>query len=128
MRVLLDTSAFLWAASEPEKLSVKAQDTIRDAQNQLFFSLASVWEIQIKVQLRKLNLKNPLLSTIETQQQKNGIQLLEIELPHILALADIADHHRDPFDRLLVAQARAESLTFITNDAKIQQYDVTWLW
>ena len=109
MRLLLDTNAFLWLMNEPEKLSSKARTACEDPDNELLLSTATAWEIQIKVQLGKLELDDPLPDIIERQRQRNNARLLPIELAHIFALADLEHHHRDPFDRLLIAQARVES-------------------
>ena len=91
-------------------------------------SVASVWEIQIKHQLGKLALKMPLPEIIQKQREQNQIDLMPIELPHIYGLANLPDHHKDPFDRLLIAQAMIEGLTLLTNDPHIAQYPVTSIW
>lgn len=95
--------------------------------NQLWFSLASVWEIQIKLQINKLTLDTPL-ADILTLQQQNGLQLLPITVPHILELQTLPLYHKDPFDRLLIAQTRVENAVLLSKDAKFQPYPVTTLW
>jgi PIN domain nuclease of toxin-antitoxin system len=109
MRYLFDTRSFLWWANEPTKLSVKALDLGRNKGNILVLSLVSVWEIQIK-------------------QQMNKIELLPISLQHITALEDLPSHHRDPFDRLLISQSNVEKLALITSDPLIIKYPVTTIW
>jgi PIN domain nuclease of toxin-antitoxin system len=128
MRLLLDTHVFIWMDISPDKLSEKAKKVIADTENKLYLSLVSVWEMQIKTQLGKLHLENTLLKTIQAQRKTNGVEIATIELSHILALNGLADHHGDPFDRLLIAQTNTDSFTLLTDDNKIQQYNVSWLW
>jgi PIN domain nuclease of toxin-antitoxin system len=99
MIYLLDTHTFIWYDNEPQKLSKLVTSTIRDSSNVLMLSMASVWEIQIKVQVGKLKLSKPLQEVIQQQQQQNNLQLLPIALPHVLAVGSLPMHHRDPFDR-----------------------------
>ena len=128
MRLLLDTHVFVWMDLSPEKLSSTIAGLITSPENALFLSLASIWEMQIKIQLGKLTLTNSLADTITTQQENNSIQLLPITVSHVLTVDNLPFHHRDPFDRLLIAQSQYEGLTLLTNDQQIQQYNVTWLW
>ena len=128
MRLLLDTNAFLWLMTEPEKLSAKARAACEDPDNELLLSVVTAWEIQIKLQLGKLELDDPLADVIERQQKRNNAQLLPIELAHIYALGDLEHHHRDPFDRLLIAQARVEDADLVTHDRVIADYTVKVLW
>lgn len=124
MKLLLDTHIFLWLNTDPEKIPPAAYEACRDPQNQLYLSHVSPWEIQIKQQLGKLRLRAALAELIETQRRENGLAMLPIELAHIYALSQLPFHHSDPFDRLLVAQARSESMTLVTADRKISLYDV----
>lgn len=128
MRLLLDTQAFIWASIEPNNLSTNVAGLILDRSNTLLLSIASVWEMQIKIQLGKLDLTRPLPQAIQKQQQINGIQLLPIEIGHVFELSALPDHHKDPFDRLIIAQARIENIPLITSDLKIQQYPVATIW
>ena len=128
MRLLLDTHVFIWLDIARDRLSESAQQAIKTPENELYLSLASVWEMQIKIQLGKLHLNTPLSDTLIAQQQTNGIQLLPIQINHILALSNLRQHHRDPFDRLLIAQVQVENLTLVTNDPRISLYDVAQLW
>jgi PIN domain nuclease of toxin-antitoxin system len=125
MNLLLDTHAFLWLNDAPEKLSNIARQACEDLNNHLYLSLASVWEIQIKQQLGKLELNTPWREMIDTQQQDNDLALLPIELSHIEALSQLPAVHRDPFDRLLIAQAIQESMTIITVDGFFADYPVS---
>ncbi len=124
MHLLLDTHIFLWLNEQPEKLSTNILSHCEDRNNTLFLSHVSPWEIQIKQQLGKLALDKPLQAMIETQQQENDLQLLPITLEHIYALAELPHHHRDPFDRLLIAQAMVEKMSFISFDACIPDYSI----
>jgi PIN domain nuclease of toxin-antitoxin system len=128
MMYLLDSSAFIWLSDGSGKLSPKAYQACYDRNNKLYLSLASVWEIQLKVNLGKLHLNAPLPDLLKQQQQVNDIDLLAIQISHIMELSHLPDLHRDPFDRLLIAQARVEGLTLITPDFTIPQYPVPVLW
>ncbi len=128
MDVLLDTHVFLWWNSADTRLSPRVNTLLQDTQNRLFLSLASVWEIQIKIQLGKLHLPSQLVHILAQQQAINGLQLLPIELHHILELGALADIHRDPFDRLLVAQARSQAIPIVSDDRWIKQYAVEVIW
>ena len=127
-RILLDTHTFIWLDLEPVKLSTDCQSLLLDCENILLLSLASVWEMQVKHQLGKLTLRLPLPDLIAEQQQVNNIQLLPIELNHIWMLERLANHHRDPFDRLLIAQAIAEDVSILSNDGLFDLYPVERLW
>ncbi len=123
MNLLLDTHIFLWLNQEIENIPVNILSLCEDTHNTLYLSPVSAWEIQIKHQLGKLDLAVPLQEMIETQQQ-NGLKLLPITLAHIYALAQLENHHQDPFDRLLIAQATVESMPLITVDNKITRYPI----
>jgi PIN domain nuclease of toxin-antitoxin system len=124
MRILLDTHIFIWMATEPERLSPRYTESIIDRQNSLFLSLASIWEIQIKVTLGKLDLIGDLSTTVDMQIEQNSIQLLSIDLKHIYALSKLPAHHRDPFDRLLIAQSQVEKMTLATVDSMFDRYEI----
>ncbi len=128
MNFLIDTHVFIWLDIAQNRLSTTVQQAIQDPQNTLYLSLASIWEMQIKIQLGKLHLNASLATTLITQQQTNLLQLLPIDLRHILALNHLSPHHSDPFDRLIIAQSQIEELTIITNDREIQKYPVRHLW
>ena len=127
MRLLLDSHTFLWWNNEPEKLSPKVLEMCKNAEHTLYISVASIWEIQIKFQLGKMRLHKPLAEIIR-QEQENGIEILPIEPAHIFALDSLPNHHKDPFDRLLVAQAIVEEAVLLSADPLIQQYPVKVEW
>jgi PIN domain nuclease of toxin-antitoxin system len=128
MKLLLDTHAFIWWDSESSKLSSQALAFCQDRANTVLLSVASIWEMQIKLQLGKLRLNLPLAKVIESQQQTNGIEVLPIILSHVLELDSLPAYHRDPFDRLLIAQARVEDAVLISNDPIFTDYSVKLLW
>ncbi len=127
MKLLLDTHVFIWWDSDPGKISAPALAALRDPANTVWFSVVSIWEIVIKSQLGKLTLRLPL-PDIVAQQQANGLQVLSVTLPHTLAVHGLPPAHKDPFDRLLVAQATVEGAELVTADPIFQQYPVRLLW
>jgi PIN domain nuclease of toxin-antitoxin system len=127
MKYLLDTHAFMWMDSEPEKLSAHVQQLCQDTENTLMLSVVSIWEMQIKNQLGKLRLNLPLAEVVR-EQQENGIEILPVEAAHIFALESLPNLHKDPFDRLLVAQAMAEDMVLISADPLIKQYPARVEW
>lgn len=128
MNYLLDTHTFVWLDSQSNNLSARAQQIIADSQNRLFVSLTSLWEIQIKSNLGKFVLRGPLEQIVSDQALMNGIELLTITLPHIVELAALPNHHRDPFDRLLIAQAKVEGYTLVSRDPIVAQYPISVVW
>ncbi|MBU1753782.1 type II toxin-antitoxin system VapC family toxin [bacterium] len=128
MKLLLDTHVFIWWTSEPEKLSSKVIDLCEDSTNSLILSVASIWEIQIKLQLGEIKLYTPLRDLIESQQRINNVKILPIELEHVLALENLPDYHNDPFDRLLIAQANSENTFLVTKDSVFAEYPVKLIW
>jgi PIN domain nuclease of toxin-antitoxin system len=128
MRYLLDTSVFVWLDTDSSQISSTVQQIMTAPGNLFLLSLVSLWELQIKTQLGKLTLSMPLQDVVRDQQQRNRLQLLSIEPAHIYDLSNLPDHHKDPFDRLLIAQARTENLTFLSADSDIAKYPVTVLW
>ena len=127
MKLLLDTHIFIWWVDEPEKLSTAAISALEDEANELLLSVASVWEMQIKVQLGKLKLSLPLKELVKNQQDTNDLQVSPVALTHVLTLDSLPFHHKDPFDRLLMAQAIAEGLTIVTADSQFSAYPVKLL-
>jgi PIN domain nuclease of toxin-antitoxin system len=128
MRLLFDTHSFIWWESEPNKLSPTALDALRDPANCLILSVVSVWEMQIKLQLGKLKPRLPLDQLIESQCRDNQIEILPVTLAHVLALQGLPFHHKDPFDRLLIAQASVEGVILVSHDPAFAQYPVQLLW
>ena len=128
MRLLLDTHSFIWLSTEPKKLSQKAYDYLADSSNTIILSVISTWEMQIKIQIGKLDVGKPLTEIINEQQTENGIQILPIDLAHTLKISELPLHHNDPFDRLLIAQSLVENIPILTKDAVFQKYDAEILW
>lgn len=128
MRVLLDTHAFLWWITEDERLSARAREVMTDGGNDLLLSAATGWEIAIKASLGRISLPVPIDRFLSEQLHKNGIGTLSIEMSHALRVHALPLLHRDPFDRLLVAQAQLEKLCILTSDRQIAQYSVETLW
>lgn len=124
-RYLLDTHIFIWADSEPERLSKLAINLINDPNHQIYLSLASLWEMQIKLQLGKLTLSMTLVELIKDIEKSQNFIFLPIEKSHILALANLPMIHKDPFDRLIIAQALSEDMTIITDDGFVKQYPIS---
>jgi len=128
VRLLLDTHSFLWFIGGGANLSPKARALIEDANNQPFLSMASLWEMAIKLSIGKLSLGQPFETLIPEQMKLNGIELLQIEMPHIVAVASLPFHHRDPFDRLLIAQATVEQMPIVSGDPAFDSYTIQRLW
>jgi PIN domain nuclease of toxin-antitoxin system len=124
LKLLLDTQAFLWWMSGSSRLSKGAAEAISDPGNQVLFSVASAWEISIKRSLGKLRAPEDVGSAVEAE----SFDLLGIELSHIEALGQLEHHHRDPFDRMLIAQAIVERATLVSGDAIFQRYGAVILW
>lgn len=128
MRALLDTSVFLWFISDSDRLSINARNYIADMGNELILSVASLWEIAIKTSLGKLELLRSFDQLITTQLEENEVEVLPIELNHLSEVIKLPFHHRDPFDRIIIAQSMAEELPVITSDAAFQKYPINVIW
>lgn len=120
MGYLLDTHFFLWWLEDDKRLQKRTRNVITDSRNQIFVSVVSAWEISVKRNIGKLSLR----STIQECFEKSGFTVLNITLHHIFTLDTLPNHHKDPFDRMLIAQTHVEHLTLVTDDAKIKKYDV----
>ena len=127
MRLLLDTHTFMWWDGDPGQLSAPALSAIRIPANEVWFSVVSAWEMIIKAQLNKLTFRIPVADII-AQQQANGLRILDVSLAHVLAVEVLPSIHKDPFDRLLAAQANAEGAELVTCDPVFAQYPVRVLW
>jgi PIN domain nuclease of toxin-antitoxin system len=128
MKYLLDTHTSIWWSGQSGKLSPKVTALFQSSSDVFVLSLASIWEMQIKIQLGKLTFPTPLNVVINRQQQINGLELLPISVNHILTLDNLPMHHRDPFDRMLIAQAQVENMPLISHDPVIAQYPITVIW
>lgn len=127
MKLLLDTHTFIWWDSSPQQLSSTARQALEDPNNEILISTISLWEIAIKHQLGKLTLQRTL-DEIVADQLSQGLQSLSFDTPHVLQISHLPDHHKDPFDRALIAQALVEGATLVTKDSTISAYQVPLLW
>jgi PIN domain nuclease of toxin-antitoxin system len=128
VKLLLDTHAILWFALEDPQLSVVARSLLTDPANQLFVSPASYWEIGIKIALGKYPVATDLAAFMERQIRVNGYQVVPILPSHAGVIATLPFHHRDPFDRMLVAQAMVEGYSLVSSDEMFDRYGVTRFW
>lgn len=125
MKLLLDTCTWIWWISETSRLSSETTDMLASRDNRVFFSSVSGLEIAIKYGLGRLDLPELPEQFIPPRLQRDGFEVLPVSLPHSLAVASLPFHHRDPFDRLLVAQAQLEGLTLVTGDSHLQRYSIS---
>jgi PIN domain nuclease of toxin-antitoxin system len=128
MKLLLDTHTFLWWITDDPQLSAKALELIGDSQNNLYWSSASSWEVAIKFALGRLPLPEAPAEFLPAELGKNRIESLPIVDSHAFQAGRLPGHHRDPFDRMLVAQAQIETLGLISNDPMISIYNVNVYW
>jgi PIN domain nuclease of toxin-antitoxin system len=128
VRLLLDTHAYIWCAFDPGKLSPSAVEALAQPASVLYVSTASLWEIAVKSALGKLTLPLSLREMVEKLRQGSGVVTLPVAEAHVFAHERLGDAHRDPFDRMLVAQAIAEDLAIVTRDPLIRQYGVATVW
>jgi PIN domain nuclease of toxin-antitoxin system len=127
MRLLLDTHIFIWWADEPERLPPFILDALLDGENTLVLSVVSLWEMQIKSQLGKLTMSKPLDHLVSMQQRVNELELLPVLAHHVFALDELPLHHKDPFDRMIIAQAEVEGMTIVTVDKAFRAYGAALL-
>ena len=127
MKLLLDTRVFLWMAAVPERL-LGAREALEAPANELLLSAASTWELAIKVSISRLTLPDAVGTYVASRMRALAVDGLAVEHLHAAAVQDLPVHHRDPFDRLLVAQAQAVGATLVTADAALRPYDVPILW
>ncbi len=128
MRILIDTGCWLWSLAEPERLNKRSRDLLGDPANTLYLSAASSWEIALKFTLGKLMLPEPPEKYIPSRMEAFGIEGLPVEHAHALRVSRLPLYHRDPFDRLLVAQGQIDSLTILTGDPALLAYEVRIIW
>jgi len=128
MNILLDTHTFLWFIDDNPRLSESARVVIESEDSQPFISAASLWEIAIKISLGKLQLKQAYDAFIPQQLALNGIGVLSLSLEHLSTVAVLPFHHRDPFDRLLVAQAKIENMPLVSADPAFDLYEIKRIW
>jgi PIN domain nuclease of toxin-antitoxin system len=128
MNILLDTCSFLWLTVDSPELSVAAKDLFRDPSNEVYLSAASNWEIAVKYRLGRLPLPSSPSQFVPGQRERHGIETLPLEEAAINHLEKLPDHHRDPFDRILVCQAIEHGLVILTPDKLIRPYPVKVVW
>lgn len=128
MRLLLDTQAFIWAIAAPERLSQRARAAMHDETSEVHVSAATAWEIAIKAGTGKIDVVPDPQRFVREQIAANSFSPLPVSIRHALKVADLPMIHKDPFDRLLVAQASLEGLALITADALIRRYPVNTIW
>lgn len=128
MRLLLDTHAFLWFVLDEPQLSATARALIADPSNEIDVSPATYWEIAIKIRLEKYILPDPFQEFMEREIAINRFNILHVESRHVAPLTTLPFHHKDPFDRLLVAQAMVEQIPLVSNDSVLDAYPIRRLW
>jgi len=128
MKIILDTHTFLWWITDDQRLSPHAHEIMEDGKNELLFSAVSAWEMAIKIQLGRLSLPGEPEVYIPDQLRQNAMHVLPIQVAHALQVANLPRHHRDPFDRLLVAQAQVEAVPILSADPNIGKYEVEVIW
>lgn len=128
MKLLLDTHSFLWFVLDNPKLSTLAKSLIENRENQRLLSKASLWEMAIKQSIGKLRLSLPFTSFITQQLNLNEIQVLDITIEHLAVVSTLPLHHRDPFDRLIIAQAVSENISILSVDSSFDAYPIQRLW
>jgi PIN domain nuclease of toxin-antitoxin system len=128
MKIILDTQAFLWSMSDFSKLTRKARVTLVNPENDIYLSLVSTWELAIKTSTGKLKIVGPLEKLIPQQLSQNNIQQLDIAFRHVVGVATLPYHHKDPFDRLIVSQALVEGMSVLSADKAFDAYGVKRIW
>jgi PIN domain nuclease of toxin-antitoxin system len=126
MRILLDTHIFLWAITNDARLPARAKALYTSASSELYLSIVSLWEIVLKFQIGKLPLPASPAAYLLSQLLENQIRLLDLKSNHVFGMLELPNLHRDPFDRLLIAQSRAEKLRILTSDEQLKQYDANF--
>ena len=128
MNLLLDSHTLKWWRDEPNKLSPTAFAEISNPNNDVYLSVVTVWEFQIKIALNKFTINGGLEAAIKDEQQNNDFRILPVKLSHALYLENLPLHHKDPFDRLLISQAIVENMTLVSADMNFGKYQANLLW
>ena len=128
MKILLDTHIFLWLITDNDRLSDKSKQAFINSDNELFFSIASYWEICIKISIGKLKLSKNWDKIIKDELMVNSVKLLPISTEHCFQITQLPFHHRDPFDRIIISQAIIEKMHIMTIDSYFSQYEVNIVW
>lgn len=125
---LLDTQAFLFALNSPDVIPTKSRKIFNNPEHELYLSIASIWEMSIKASLGKLKFEDSLRKVIQTSIKESGLKLLSIQVDHIFYVESLPFHHKDPFDRILIAQAVTENMPIVSSDEAFDRYEVKRLW
>ncbi|MCY3665020.1 MAG: type II toxin-antitoxin system VapC family toxin [Gemmatimonadetes bacterium] len=128
MNLLLDTHAFLWMSLDDPQLSETARGELSDTENELYLSPASYWEIAIKISIGKYNLTEPLAAFVKREIIANNFKVLPIDIDHTAEISALPFHHKDPFDRMLIAQSMVENFPLVSRDTILDQYGVVRIW
>lgn len=128
MKYLLDTHAFLWFVSDDSRLSPRARSIIKDRNQEVYFSAASAWEMSIKIRLGRLTIEEELEPFIVKQLAENNFSMLSITVLHSLYTSKLPEIHKDPFDRMIIAQSKLENMSLISKDKNIKKYKVPMVW
>ncbi len=128
MKILLDTHAFIWFVGGNSKLSPFARNLIEDLNNERFLSVASLWEMLIKISMERLRIDLSFSMLFDMHIKGNRIELLHITPTHLDILSDLPFHHKDPFDRLIIAQAQCDGLTVLSRDGAFDNYEINRFW
>jgi PIN domain nuclease of toxin-antitoxin system len=128
MKYLLDTHALLWLTTNQPQLSQKVKDIYLNVENEILLSAASLWELAIKSSLGKIHFEKGLEAFIDVHVKGNNIEILKIEIPHVIRIEKLPFHHRDPFDRLIIAQAIENNLRIISSDKTFDKYKIKRIW
>ena len=128
MKYLLDTHSLIWFIGGDAQLSSRARQLMEDKENELLVSIASLWEMAIKVSLGKLTLQRPFEELFPSQLNRNSIEILGVAIKHLQTVCTLPFHHRDPFDRLIIAQAQVENMPIISVDILFDNYAVKREW
>ncbi|MCF6268835.1 MAG: type II toxin-antitoxin system VapC family toxin [Melioribacteraceae bacterium] len=128
MNYLFDTHTLLWSVGDTTKLSENVKQLYLNSNNNIFFSIVSIWELAIKIRLQKLNLNVPLQNFVDEHILGNNIQILDLKLNHLFKLEKLPLHHRDPFDRIIISQAFVENLPIVGIDKTFDNYQIKRIW
>lgn len=124
----MDTHAFIWLIEDNENLTQKIKKIYLDNSNEVYLSIASIWEMVIKISLNKLSLEGKLSTLVEKHAVGNNVKLLSIQPSHVISVTNLPFHHKDPFDRLLISQCLQEKLNFLSKDKTFDLYGVKRIW
>ncbi len=128
MKYLIDTHTFLWIIEDSQNLTDKVKKIYLDNSNEIYLSVASLWEMAIKISLKKLTVSNHLSTFIDKHAIENNIRLLDVQPHHVIPIEELPNHHKDPFDRLLVCQCIQEKMVLLSKDKALDKYAIKRIW